>query len=250
MRIAIVSDIHGNLLALEAVAADIQRQSVDLVVNLGDSLSGPLLPLETAQFLIAQGWLSLAGNHERQILASATSLQCDSDQYAYSQLSTKELDWLQSLPPTARIEPDIFLCHGTPSSDLENFLETVERGLIRMAYLDEIKSRLGDENAALVACGHSHIPRSLRSHRGQLIINPGSVGRQAFSSRSPVPHVVQTGSPDARYAIVERINNCWHPALHCVPYDHGAMAELANKRGWPGWEHALGTGFSLGPWPC
>lgn len=63
MRIAIVSDIHGNLPALEAVAGDFARRGVDLVVNLGDSLSGPLLPLETARFLMAQDWRQLAGNH-------------------------------------------------------------------------------------------------------------------------------------------------------------------------------------------
>jgi predicted phosphodiesterase len=68
MRIAVVSDIHGNLPALEAVVADIARRGVDAVVNLGDSLSGPLLPLETAQFLMAQSWTHLAGNHERQVL--------------------------------------------------------------------------------------------------------------------------------------------------------------------------------------
>jgi predicted phosphodiesterase len=67
-RIALISDIHGNLAALEAVAADIQKRAVDCVVNLGDSLSGPLLPLETAQLLMAAGWLSLAGNHEQQLL--------------------------------------------------------------------------------------------------------------------------------------------------------------------------------------
>ena len=52
MRIALVSDIHGNLAALEAVAADICRRGADQVVNLGDNLSGPLLPCETAQWLI------------------------------------------------------------------------------------------------------------------------------------------------------------------------------------------------------
>jgi predicted phosphodiesterase len=68
MRLAIVSDIHGNFKALEAVVQDIERRSVDAVINLGDSLSGPLMPKETAQFLMAQNWTHLAGNHERQIL--------------------------------------------------------------------------------------------------------------------------------------------------------------------------------------
>ena len=60
MKLAFVSDIHGNLPAIEAVKKDILRRGVDQVVNLGDSLSGPLLPLETAQFLIAEGWYCLA----------------------------------------------------------------------------------------------------------------------------------------------------------------------------------------------
>ena len=68
MRIAFVSDIHGNLTALDAVIADIERRGVDEVVNLGDTVSGPLLPLETAQRLRKLPWLHVAGNHERQVL--------------------------------------------------------------------------------------------------------------------------------------------------------------------------------------
>ena len=80
MRIALVSDIHGNLPALEAVIEDTRRRAVTAVVNLGDSLSGPLLPLDTARFLMKQDWVQLAGNHERQLLEGhfylATSLLC------------------------------------------------------------------------------------------------------------------------------------------------------------------------------
>lgn len=65
MRIAVVSDIHGNLDALEAVMADLRGRAIDRVVNLGDSLAGPLLPKETAQFFMArQDWIHLAGNHD------------------------------------------------------------------------------------------------------------------------------------------------------------------------------------------
>jgi len=69
MRLAVLSDIHGNLPALEAVTRDFVRRGVDTVINLGDSLSGPLQPRETADFLLAQDWIHLAGNHERQVLA-------------------------------------------------------------------------------------------------------------------------------------------------------------------------------------
>lgn len=105
MRLALLSDIHGNLAALEAVTKDLRRRGVDQVVNLGDSLSGPLLPLETAQFLMAQGWLNLAGNHERQLLTQSVEQMGPSDAYAFAQLSKKEFDWLGSLVPSARLAP-------------------------------------------------------------------------------------------------------------------------------------------------
>lgn len=68
MKIAIISDIHGNLLALQAVLADIALQGVDQTVNLGDSLSGPLQPAETADLLMAKDFVTIKGNHERQLL--------------------------------------------------------------------------------------------------------------------------------------------------------------------------------------
>ena len=90
MRLALVSDIHGNLAALEAVRADIRRRGVDAVLNLGDSLSGPLLPKETAQCLMAEGWFSLAGNHERQMLQTPLDQQGASDAHASAQLGEAE----------------------------------------------------------------------------------------------------------------------------------------------------------------
>ncbi len=241
MRLALVTDIHGNLAALEAVVADIRRRDVDRIVNLGDSLSGPLLPLETAQFLMAEGWPTLAGNHERQVLDDGTP-RGPSDAYAHSQLTEREFDWLRSLPPTLRLAPDVFLCHGTPSSDLTYFLETVDSGTVRLATEDEVDVRLGAETAALVACGHTHVPRVVRGRRGPLVVNPGSVGLQAYGDAHPMPHVIQTGSPDARYAIAEQVDGGWTVSLLSIPYDHRSMARLARQRGASGWEHALLTG--------
>lgn len=243
MRIALISDIHGNLAALEAVVADIRRRGVDQIINLGDSLSGPLLPLQTAQYLMAENWLSLAGNHERQILTHSQERRSASDEYAYSQLTGRELNWLSSLAQNARLTPEIYLCHGTPSSDVEYFLETVENGAIRAAKPSEIQARLGTEASPLIACGHTHIARSVRTHQGQLIVNPGSVGLPAYDDIHPSAHVVETGSPDARYAIVDEGRDGWTVSLLSVPYNHRAMAHLAKLRGRPEWEQALLTGY-------
>jgi predicted phosphodiesterase len=242
MRIAVVSDIHGNLPALEAVVRDIERRGVDAVVNLGDCVSGPLLPRETAQFLMARDWTHLAGNHERQLLTGAPGRRCASDAFALSQLTWMELEWLASLRPCVRFVPGVLLCHGTPSDDGEYLLETVEPTRVRAATAPEIGQRLGAVEAELILCGHSHVPRAVRASAGGLIVNPGSVGLQAYDDTRPYPHVIETGSPDARYAVVERSDGDWVPTFVSVPYAHVSMATLARSRQREDWEVALRSG--------
>lgn len=242
MRLAIVSDIHGNLPALEAVVEDIERRGVDAIVNLGDSLSGPLMPLETARFLMAQDWVQLAGNHERQLLTVPSDRRGASDAFAHARLGAKEFAWIASLEHKHRFSADVMLCHGTPASDLEYFLETVAPDDFRAATQPEIDARLGDVDAALIACGHTHVPRMARASSGQLIVNPGSVGLPAYDDIHPHPHAVETGSPNARYAIVDKRDGDWTCRLISVPYDHTSMAALALANGRPDWSHALATG--------
>jgi len=243
MRIALLSDIHGNLAALEAVVADLRHRGVDQIVNLGDLASGPLLPLETAKYLQAEGWLTIAGNHERQLLTLGPGERGLSDEYAHSRLTREELAWFRTFPPTARLDSEVLLCHGTPENDNEYFLETVEGRGARLANLREIETRLGAETFPVVACGHTHVPRSVKNARGQLLVNPGSVGLPAFFHDHPTLHAVQNGSPDARYAILERGPSGWTAQHITVPYDHRAMAALARERDRPDWELALLTGY-------
>jgi len=243
MRIAVVSDIHGNLPALEAVVWDFSRRGVDAVVNLGDNVSGPLLPLETAQFLMAQDWVHLAGNHERQVLTGAPGQWNESDEFTHSQLGPTELAWMASLKPNLPFNREVFLCHATPSSDIEYFLETVQATHVRKATLREIDTRLGNIDASLILCGHTHVARSMRSSKGQLIVNPGSVGLQAYDDLRPHPHVIESGSPDARYAIVEKVADSWVSNLIAVPYGHMSMVELARGRKRDDWARALASGY-------
>ena len=243
MRIAILSDIHGNLAALEAVVADFKQRGVDAVVNLGDNLSGPLLPRETAQFLMAQAWVQIAGNHERQLLTLAPDERGASDAYAHSQLTPVEFSWMASLQPSSAFGDEGLLCHGTPNSDAEYFLETVEPGRVRAATQHEIEARLGNASAVFVACGHTHVPRSVRSLQGQLIVNPGSVGLPAYTDDRPYHHAIENGSPEARYAIVEKRGDCWSSELIAISYDHASMARLARLRGRSDWECALQYGY-------
>lgn len=246
MRIAFVSDIHGNLPALQAVVADIAQRGVDRVINLGDSLSGPLLPEETAQYLMAQDWLHLAGNHERQLLDRPLERMSAADAHARLRLSEPSLQWIAAQRPTHRLDDEIVLCHGTPRSDLAYFLETVTPLGLRLATADEIAGRRGDTPARLIACGHSHQPRALRAPDGCLLLNPGSVGLPGYEDDHRHPHRVENGSPDARYAMAERgSDGLWRAELRAVPYGFQAMAELARRNGREDWAVPLATGYVL-----
>lgn len=245
MRLAVLSDIHGNLAALEAVVADFGHRAVDGVINLGDSLSGPLLPLETARFLMSRPWVHLAGNHERQVLTDGPGRRNRSDEFTYTQLSAAELSWIASLEHCRPYDSYVLLCHGTPRSDTEYLLETIQAGRPRLATSEEIDERTGETGAALLLCGHSHVPRVVRSSRDQLLVNPGSVGLPAYDSPWPEPHVVETGAPEARYAIVEGSQRTWSASLHAVAYNHAEMSQLARARGRDDWAHALTTGYVL-----
>lgn len=253
MKIAVLSDIHGNLAALQAVLEDVGRHAPDLVVNLGDILSGPLQPAETADLLMARGFPTIAGNHERQLLRLRASDRprdpASSDGYAADQLNDGHWQWLASLPATAPVaEGEVLMTHGTPTSDLLYWLETATPDFgrhgsngMRAATADEVRERRGDARSPVILCGHTHVARAV--HCGEtLIVNPGSVGLQAYDWDQPHYHRSENGTPHARYALVEKLRGGWAARLQSIPYDWQAQSRLAQERGRPDWAHALATG--------
>ena len=242
MKIAVLSDIHGNLDALSAVFDDIAKQSVDQVVNLGDILSGPLHPVETAECLMARDIPTIRGNHERQLLTVPIDAMGASDRYTRERLSDKHLNWLRGLPTEMELEGDIMLTHGAPGNDVQYLLETVDMSAVRAATEDEIVERLIGTKHSLILCGHTHIPRHVQLSDGRVVVNPGSVGLQAYNDRNPFPHVIQTGAPEARYAIIECISGKWSIDLRRVAYDSAAASDLAFRNGRTDWATALRTG--------
>ncbi len=242
-KIAVISDIHGNLVALEAAVHDIKRRGADIIINLGDNASGPLWPHETIQYLMGQNWTQISGNCDREIVCSEPDNLGLSDKYAFQQLNDIEKDWLKSLPPTELFEDDIFVCHGTPHSDLICLLETIENGRARLSSQAEIMGKLNGTRSSIILCGHSHIPRVVRVQENILIINPGSIGLPSFTDNMPEPHVKETGSPDAKYAMIECIDKKWLVDLITVPYDYEKAVQQAKKNNRLEWELALRTGF-------
>lgn len=238
MRTAVLTDIHGNLPALEAVVAHALAEGCDSFVNLGDIVSGPLWPRETADYLLARDWITISGNHERQLLTHGPDRIGPSDRYAREALNEQHLVWLRSLPKTWELTANVYLCHGTPTSDLQYFLESVDENGLRPASTIEIEARLGPRSDRLIACGHTHVPRVVTLDSGQVITNPGSVGLPAYDDDLPFPHKIENGSPSARYGIIEGLE-----FRFCeVAYDHENAAHRAEQNDRPDWAIALRTG--------
>jgi diadenosine tetraphosphatase ApaH/serine/threonine PP2A family protein phosphatase len=116
-------------------------------------------------------------------------------------------------------------------------------GTVRMSSLEMIEEAAKGIEQRLILCAHSHIARAVRLRDGRLVINPGSVGSPGYRDVHPFPHVMEAGTPDARYAILEFASGDWRVTFRHVPYDHEAMAALARRNGQPELASALATGW-------
>jgi len=243
MRFAAIADIHGNILALEAVIADIRAQGIDDIVNLGDMVSGPLEARRTLEALMALDAVHVRGNHDRYLIDRPPQKMGAWDAPAYQQLERHHLDWIRQLPATRIFHDQVFLCHATPASDEVYWLETVQPdGSVVMASREAIEQAAIGIGQSLILCAHSHLPRAFRLSDGRMVVNPGSVGCPGYRDEVPFPHVMQTGTPDACYAVIERRAERWQVGFRHVPYDHDAMAKLARQRG-STWAQVLATGW-------
>lgn len=244
MRFAAIADIHGNTLALEAVLSDIRAQGIDDIVNLGDMASGPLDARRTMDILMALDATSVRGNHDRWLIDREPEAMGPWERQSYPQLSTTHLDWLRTVPPTRVFRDRIFLCHATPADDNVYWLEAVTpEGVVTMASLESIEAEAKGIPQSLILCGHTHIQRAVRLSDGRMVVNPGSVGIPGFSYTNPYPHLIEAGTPHARYAILDDASSHWTVTFRHVPYDHDAMAALARQNGDPELASAIATGW-------
>lgn len=244
MRFAAIADVHGNLHALNAVLDDIAAQGVADVVNLGDHVSGVMLPAETADRLIACNFTTIRGDQERILLDLYRKGPEASDRPDFQALQPYHFEWMAAQPATLLYRGDVFLCHGSPRNDACYWLDRIRPdGGIEMAPLAAIEAEAEGIAASLILCAHTHLPRAVRLSDGRIAVNPGSIGLPGYRLEKPVPHTVQTGTPNACYAILEREQGGWSTTFRQVPYDATAMAELAARSGLPEWGQALTTGW-------
>lgn len=243
-RIAVIADIHGNIDALLAVFADIHREGVETILNLGDNASGPLAAADTINLLASRSITSISGNCDRVQAEAQRATMSPSDGVAFDQLGDRQIEWLRTLPPTAVHAGEIFLCHGTPASDVDGWLETLSADAqVCLAPIEEIEAAAAGFDYPVLLCGHTHLPRNIRLRDGRRIVNPGSVGLPAYDYDKPVYYKVESGSPDARYAILEKRQTQWQAELRSVAYDPTRMIELARAASRPDWVSALSTGW-------
>ena len=242
MRIAAIADIHGNAPALAAVLDDLARLDPDVIVDLGDVVSGPLWPAETVAMVRGFEAVRVRGNHDREVAETPRSEMDASDGFAADHLTREDIAWLGALPETATIGEDVFLCHGTPASDSTYWLEDgAPDGTMRPRPRADVARETAGIEAGLMLCGHSHVPRLVRLDDGRLILNPGSVGRPGFGAGG-----IEAGHPFANYAWAERRGASWTVTFRCVPFDHADAADRAAANGMDGWAAALRTGWLPG----
>lgn len=244
MKLAVIADVHGNALALEAVLAAIRSEAPDLIVDLGDRVSGPLWPRETVELFRGLDVVGVRGNHDREVATRALNAMGKSDLYAAEVIDAADRAALGALPATATPAPGVLAFHASPDNDLRYLTERIEAGALVHRDIEAIAADLAGvaPGRTLILAGHSHRPFLARLPNGAMMLNPGSVGCPAYDDDQP-PHVSESGSPHARFALV-RLGAAGVEAvrLEAVAYDWETAARRAEANGRAEWALALRTG--------
>ena len=246
MRYAVISDIHANVWALEAVLNNVRQHGVDAIIQLGDVLYGPLAPQATYECLQAASvpmW-HIKGNQDDEIVTAAKTTQHSSTMaFVLQDLSATTLSWLAGLPDTCTPQPEVFCCHGSPISNTEYWLENVNSGRPELDDEAALSRKLHGRKERLLLCGHSHIPRHVALGTGQTLLNAGSVGLPAYADEAPVPHQMQTYHPAAAYGLLDiHSADAWQWQQCWANYPHQEAAAQAQQHQRSDWAHALLTG--------
>lgn len=226
MKIAVISDIHANLIALKEVLKDIEQEQCDSIFCLGDLvLAGPQ-PKETLDFIKEQGWVIIQGNTDKiiadyneEILAQLKEVFPVMGNALEQDINFADREYLANLAPTLEFELDgvkILLVHGSPRFNNEDILPGMS--------LEAVEEMIAGTEANLILCGHTHVPCGYQTNSGQTVVNVGSVGRP------------MTQKPLSCYAIVETNNGAFTVKHKFINYDRETAANLVRQRNFDGAE--------------
>ena len=231
MKIAIISDIHGNMHAVEKVLADIETEKCDTIFCLGDiAMAGPQ-PFETTQLIkkmsedckitVIQGNTdNYIGNYDEPLgdkIKAAFPVMGNAIEHDVKIMSVVLKEFLKNLPKNAEITIEnkkILLVHGSPRKNDENIPPDVP--------LEKVEEMIKDTDADLILCGHTHVPCGYQTNTKQTVVNVGSVGRPF------------TEKPQACYAIVEFGDDNFNIMHKFVSYDNEKASNILANREFEG----------------
>lgn len=243
MKVAVIADVHGNSWALEAVVESILSESVDATVNLGDTVYGPLDPHGTAAILRSTAYPTVRGNQDRLLLELDRPIN-PTIEFVMGELTESDISWLSALPTRLVIAETLLLFHASPGNDQECFLETItETGVLDRAD-EEIEDALQEYSQSWVACAHSHVPKIRTLRGGTTVVNPGSVGLPAYSDDRPFFHRMESGTPHAKYALLD-LDRPGSVELRSVAYAWETAARRASELAREDWASAIRTGRTV-----
>jgi putative phosphoesterase len=222
MRIAIFSDIHGNLLALDACLGDLEQQGgADVIIAAGDLVADGPKPKKVVQRLMEVNAQCIRGNTDREIAEGTVEAMSPVEraqlEWTRKDLGDKLVAWLGALPFALRFgeeDNQLLVVHANPTNDVEHMWPDLD---------DETLEKLigGESVATTIAFGHLHLPY-VRMWRGKLLVNVASAG------------LPKDGDARAGYAILTQRSGGWEVKHRRVPFDVKRVATQLSACGIPG----------------
>lgn len=227
MRVAVISDIHANFIALQEVLKDIQNEGCEHIFCLGDLILAGPQPRMTIDFIKEQNWTIIQGNTDKlisefgpeviEMLKEKYPIMANAIVDDMYYVEEERRAFLNDLPPQLEMEIEgvkVLLVHGSPRANNEDILPNKP--------IEEIEEIIAGTSADLIFCGHTHIPCGYQTTNKQTVVNVGSVGRP------------MTQTPLACYAVVDFENGTFNIKHKFVDYDREAASELVKARNFEG----------------
>jgi putative phosphoesterase len=231
-RVAALSDVHGNVAALEAVLADIAREKPDRIVVAGDLvLNGPepAAVVDLLRTSVTDGTAVVAGNTDIAVAdfdyAAAFPWMTDgvpdailaAAEWAHDELGDERVEWLRNLPSERRVRADddtlVLVCHASPGSQTAGFDQDLDPSVTI--------ERVARTDARVIVCGHTHLP-DIRDLGWKVIVNDGSAG------------YVFDGDPTASWALIDIDDGDVRAEIRRTTFDTLGVANAISSRGLAG----------------